>query len=97
MANSSNSDSTILSGLVRYGTVSSVSGTTARVYFPDLGMTSGSLPILQHKKAKVEVKEADGHKHDAELDEWAPEVGQKVVCLYLPVDNGDGFVLGVVE
>ena len=96
MTNSSSNDS-VLSGLVRYGTVASVSGTRARVLFPDLGITSGALPCLQHKQAKVEVKEADGHKHDAELDEWVPEVGQKVVCLYLPVDNGDGFVLGVVE
>jgi phage baseplate assembly protein gpV len=25
---------------------------------------------------------------------WMPTVGSKVVCLYLPVFNGDGFILG---
>jgi hypothetical protein len=29
--------------------------------------------------------------------EWNPEEGQLVACLYLPVFNGDGFILGVIS
>lgn len=28
---------------------------------------------------------------------WIPAVNDKVLCLYLPVFNGDGFVLGVIS
>ena len=83
-------NNSILDGLVRYGTVTAVSGTKVRVFFPDQNLSSGLLPCLQHKGTTLT-------DSDDTLDEWKPEVGQKVVCLYLPVDNGDGFVLGVVE
>ena len=91
----------ILDGLVRYGQVTALQGTKARVFFADINLTSDWLPCLQHKKAKVTVEEGGeddaAHGHEAELDEWKPEVGDMVVVLYLPVQSADGFVLGVVE
>lgn len=72
-----------LKNIVRIGTVSSVNaaGGTARVAFKSLGgLVSGPLRLLQHPPN----------------DFWAPMVGQTVVCLYLPVYGGDGFILGVV-
>ena len=28
---------------------------------------------------------------------WMPSVNDKVLCLYLPIFNGDGYILGVIE
>lgn len=38
---------------------------------------------------------AAAHKHDGStLGAWLPKVNDKVLVLYIPVQNGDGFVLG---
>lgn len=29
-------------------------------------------------------------------EEWAPQVGQRVLCLYLPHGECDGFILGAI-
>lgn len=35
------------------------------------------------------------HDHEGTVTTWwVPEPGERVLCLYLPVFNGDGFVLG---
>ena len=34
------------------------------------------------------------HKHDLTIKPWMPKVNDTVLTLYLPVFNGDGFVLG---
>lgn len=86
----------IESGLVRIGVVSSVEGHRARVYFEDVDMVSGWLYVLQHSGGAVTVGQAQEHTHTARTGFWMPSVGQRVVCLYLPVFNGDGFVLGAV-
>ena len=57
---------------------------------------SGWLCVLQHPGAKVTVETADGHPHNAVLDVWMPKVNDRVLVLYLPVEGGDGFILGVV-
>ena len=38
--------------------------------------------------------EAGEHTHDAVTGYWMPKVNDTVVCLYVPVDDGDGFILG---
>lgn len=99
----------ILENLVRVGTVSSVNSAkrTARVVFNDLGgMVSGNLYVLQHSGTGVAVSDTEltydvggspkteSHNHTAALQHWMPSVGQMVVCLYTPVFNGDGYILG---
>lgn len=102
----------ILRRLVRVGVISSVNthDLTARVYFEDVGMVSDWLPVLQHSGAAVSVKAAGHHTHDASvsiiaggahthdagLGAWMPDVGVQVVCLYLPLFNSDGFILGAI-
>lgn len=37
------------------------------------------------------------HEHPLSTAErWMPEINETVLCLYLPVFNGDGFVLGTL-
>jgi len=36
----------------------------------------------------------EGHQHDLTIKPWMPLVNDTVLTLYLPVFNGDGFVLG---
>lgn len=39
----------------------------------------------------------DAHAHSANVTYWMPSVNDVVLCLYLPVDNADGFVLGAIK
>jgi len=56
------------------------------------------------------VSNEDGHKHDVadgwmenhwhdgtKLADWMPSVNSRVLVLYLPVPNGDGFILGGIS
>jgi len=84
----------------------------ARVIFPDMDIVSGWLYVIQTPGAAVNVASAGKHTHDdgaglpttesgehqhsATLSYWMPKVNDTVLVLYLPVFNGDGFVLGVI-
>ena len=87
-----------LERLVQQGVVMGVDTgrRTARVKFPATGITSGWLHVLQHPGAGVGVEPAEGHSHKASLGLWMPKVNDKVLVLYLPVEDGDGYILGVV-
>ena len=73
----------ILSRLVQIGTVSDVDNgkRRARVILKETGHTSGWLSFASHK-------------HDLIIKPWMPKVNDQVLVLYLPVFNGDGFILG---
>ena len=88
--------SSIMGRLVQVGTVTAVSGGRARVKFPDTGVISGWLYVPQHRGAAVPVNPADGHSHGVQLGAWTPKVNENVLVVYLPVPDGDGFILGVV-
>jgi phage baseplate assembly protein gpV len=84
----------------------------ARVIFEDKNMVSGWLIVLQHPGAGVYVKpggehsheisgggttETSGqHNHESNVTYWMPKINDKVLVLYIPVFNGDGYILGVV-
>lgn len=88
----------LLKDIVRIGTVTAVSGTKARVKFRETGITSGWLFVLQHVGAAVSIPEAEEHTHaGARLTTWTPNVNDTVLCVYLPVFGGDGFILGGVS
>ena len=36
----------------------------------------------------------ESHKHDLIVKPWLPQKGEFVLCLYIPRDDGDGFVIG---
>lgn len=103
----------ILDGLVRVGTVTDRNATThkVRVYFPDLDLTSDWLFCLQ-RPTSITISEADGHSHTIEggstgaagshshaasAGAWTPAINDQVLVLFLPVQDGDGFVLGGIS
>lgn len=74
------------------------------------GIVSDWLPVLQHYLAGIYVDPDAEHSHASacggtstfpdhnhprtHLTYWMPRVNDTVVVLYLPVFNGDGFILG---
>ena len=40
--------------------------------------------------------ECEPHSHELKIRMWLPKIGDRVVCLYLPIRNGDGFILGKI-
>lgn len=92
-------DNTI-ENMVRVGVVSDVSGTKARVIYPDKDdLVSGWLSVLQHSGAGVSAP-AGGepvHSHPgASVGTWMPSPGQSVLVLYIPAFDSDGFILGAI-
>lgn len=87
---------TDISFLIQTGIVEATEPGTRRARVRFSGQHSGWLYVLQHPGAKVTVEAADGHTHEAALGDWMPKVNDQVLAVYLPVDGGDGFILGVV-
>lgn len=75
-------DENYVQNMVRVGIVTDVDKKESRirVSFPNLNMTSGWLYVLRSTPGIS----------------WIPSVNEKVLCLYIPVFNGDGFVLGAI-
>lgn len=83
-----------------------------RVIFEDKDIVSGWLHVLQRPNTGVSIKdngkhshelpgggktETDGsHDHSGYTTNWMPRVNDTVLVLYVPVFNGDGFVLGAI-
>lgn len=90
-------DDRIVSRLIQIGTVMAVQGTKARVRHEDTGIISDFLPVLQRTGEVVSVETGygpDSHKHDASVTSWVPQVNDRVLCIYLPIENSDGFIIG---
>ncbi len=101
--------------LVRCGTVSAIdtSKRLARVMYPDLGITSGWLPVLDthphipdYDPATQKTESTSGgssyamfesHSHNLTIKPWMPNVNDKVVVLYLQAFNADGVILGAIS
>ncbi|EAT8906211.1 hypothetical protein GVK47_00495 [Salmonella enterica subsp. houtenae serovar 43:z4,z32:-] len=75
---------TLIRQLIRVGVVFDIDekGVTARVTFDDQDdVTSASLQVI--------VKNTDEN-----ADYWMPDVGEQILCLFLPVGPQQGFILG---
>lgn len=84
----------------------------ARVKFQDMDLPSAPLHVLANRpyipdyetKPQRTEFEAGGsgdpafasHKHDLLIKPWMPKVNAVVLTLYLPVLDGDGFILGEI-
>ena len=81
----------IIKNMVRIGIVTDVDEEKrlVRVRFPDKQLTSGWLFLLKSPSTIENI-------NDDDIKPWIPEVDDKVLCLYIPVFNGDGFVLGAL-
>ena len=84
----------------------------ARVKFEMTGIMSGWLYVLDNRPAipdydipqQTESKSGgagdsafEEHSHDLVIRQWMPKVNDVVVCLYLPIRNSDGFILGGIK
>lgn len=87
----------VLSGLVRVGIVTDrdPGRKAVRVVYPDCDLSSGWLSCLQTGSGAT-AAETDGHTHTITLGAFVPAINARVAVLYLPVEDGDGFVLGVL-
>ena len=81
-------DSNVVRNLIRLGVVSSknTANMTVRVVFDGKeNLVSAELPVLNRGSQQAK-------------DYWLPDVGEQVVCLFLPNSNGngvnEGYVLG---
>lgn len=77
--------------MVQEGIVTAVDAgaRTARVKFPATGVPSGWLPVLQRIGAGVQAGD-----HSGSVGVWLPKVNDRVLVLYLPCPDSDGYVLG---
>lgn len=88
--------------MIRIGKVNDVKDEerTARVFFEDTKVMSGWLkviaspPFIPGKDVPQETESADGHRHSLVIKPWMPSVGDKVLCIFLPCFDGDGYILG---
>lgn len=99
----------ILENLVRVGTVYAIDDESrkARVRFEDKALTSAWLyvpknhpfiHVVDHERENQITETGygpDAHTHDVIVKPWMPNIGDTAVCLFLPVFNGDGYILGV--
>jgi len=84
----------------------------ARVKFEDLGYTSDWLPVLINRDfipdydvpQRTEYEAGGGgdaayasHKHNLIIKPYMPKKGEQVLCIYEPVRNGRGFILGGIQ
>lgn len=88
MSENSSRYSDSLSGLVMEGIVTAVSGRLARVKLPETGEISGWLTVLRSPS----VVTVQGVR--AQVDPWTPRVNDRVLALFRPVENGEGYILG---
>lgn len=76
----------VLKSLIKIGEVSSVDyakGTARVVFDDDDSIVSNDLPVLQTNTLQNK-------------DHALPDIGEDVVCLFLPSGNEEGFILGAV-
>lgn len=84
----------------------------ARVKFEDLGYTSGWIPVLitrdfipdydvpqrtEYEGGGSGWPSYESHKHDLIIKPYMPKKGEQVLCIYEPVRNGRGFILGGIQ
>lgn len=84
----------------------------ARVKFEDLGYTSGWIPVLisrdfipdydvpqrtEYKSGGSGDSAYEKHEHPLIIKPYMPKKGEQVLCIYEPVRNGRGFILGGIQ
>ena len=107
-------DTTAFSVMVRVGNVTAVKNAKrlVQVYFQDMKLTSGWIPVLINRDyipdydvpQRTEYEQGgagdpafENHKHDLIIKPWMPTVGEQVLCLYEPIRDGRGFLLGGIQ
>ena len=83
-------------GIIRVGKVSAIDGAArkARVRFDDIGVTSDYLPVVTAAPTASVIIE--GEEQTVTVSPWMPKIDDVVLCVFRPVFNGDGFILGAM-
>lgn len=78
-------DDSLLKNIIKVGKVSSVDPdkATARVAFETQGLVSHDLQVIVPQTLRNQ-------------DYYMPDIGELVVCLFLPTGNAEGFILGSI-
>lgn len=92
----------LIKNMVRVGIVTVVDKTKrrARVHFPDINIVSDFLyvlktqPSIPEKNIPQQTESAESHTHGLKITSWIPSVNDRVLCLFIPCEGGDGFILG---
>lgn len=92
----------LVKNMVRVGIVTAVDEQKrkARVHFPDMNIVSDFLyvlkssPFIPKKDSEQRTETAEAHEHLLTISPWLPAVNDKVLCLFIPCEGGDGFILG---
>ena len=107
-------DGAAFSVMVRVGVVTAVDNVKrlAQVYFEDMKLPSGWIPVLINRDftpdydvpQRTEYKGGgsgdpayEEHAHPLAIKPWMPKVNEQVLCLYEPIRDGRGFVLGGIQ
>lgn len=83
--------------MVQIGTVTDldVEKRKARVLFKMSGATSGWLSVLQNSGASLNITTADSHTHaGSSVNFWMPKINDTVLCIFPPVSDADGYIVG---
>lgn len=97
-----------IADIVRVGTVSVTDATTRRVRVIFDGMVSNWLFVVSAPSAMPSQtnSQAGGANEEAFASHahglpaagaWFPRVNDTVLCLFIPIPDGDGFVLGAIK
>lgn len=94
----------LIKNMVRVGIVTAVDKPKrrARVRFPELDIVSDFLyvlktpPFIPEKDKTQRTETAEAHTHNLIINPWLPSVNDKVLCLFIPCEGGDGFILGAI-
>ena len=53
-----------------------------------------SSSFIPEKDVRQKTEIAEAHTHDLKISPYLPNVNDKVLCIFIPCEGGDGFILG---
>lgn len=83
-----------MEGILKIGTVESISGRRCKVRLRGSQTALAELTILKNGTTYTGYGGDTSHRHS--IGVWTPEIGDEVVCLMIQEGAGQGFVVGAI-